>query len=380
MSSTLRPNAAVVGIGSTPFGVLTGHDSNSLAVWALGEALSDASLKASDIDGLVMHRVANYQKLCEMTGINPSFISVQPSNGRMCGVSLQIATQALMCGAAHTIAIVYGNDGRSAGARYGGAADRYDTAAEQMWFPYGMTSPGAVNALMFQRHASLYGTTTRHLAEVSVAVRHHASMNPAAVMRKPITVEDHQASKFICEPLRLLDYCLINDGGIAMILTTRDRARDLPRRPVYIRGYAQASSLAEGLVSEDFNARPMRAVKDRVHAMAGIAQSELDAVMIYDNFTPTVLFTLEGFGFCKVGESGPFVETGCLKLGGALPINTSGGHLSESYMQGWNLNIEAVRQLRGDCGERQVTGARNIQYIGAGPVSTSLIYSSEPAP
>lgn len=373
------PNVAVVGVGNTPFGVLTGYDSNALAVWALHEALREAQLDPTSIDGLVMHRVANYQKLCEMTGINPDFVSVQPSNGRMCGVSIQVAAQALMTGSARTVAIVYGNDGRSAGAKYGGSADRYDTAAEQMWFPYGMTSPGAVNALMFQRHAMLYGTTTRHLAEVAVAVRHHASLNPSAVMRKPITIDDHQNAKFICEPLRLLDYCLINDGGIAMILTTADRAKDQPRKPVYLRGFAQASSLAEGLVSDDFNAKPMRAVKERVHTMADIQQDDIDAVMIYDNFTPTVLFALEGFGFCKVGESGPYVETGCLKLGGSLPLNTSGGHLSESYMQGWNLNVEAVRQLRGECGSRQVVGARNIQYIGAGPVTTSVIYSSEPA-
>lgn len=380
MRARPRPHVAVVGVGSTPFGVLTGFDSNALAVWALHQALDDCGLTPADIDGLVMHRVANYQKLCEMTGINPDFVSVQPSNGRMCGVSLQIAAQALMTGAARTVAIVYGNDGRSAGARYGGAADRYDTAAEQMWFPYGMTSPGAVNALMFQRHAKLYGTTTRHLAEVAVAVRHHASLNPGAVMRKPITIDDHQASRFICEPLRLLDYCLINDGGVAMILTAADRASDKPKPPVYLRGFAQASSLAEGLVSDDFNATPMRAVKERVHDMAGIAQDELDAVMIYDNFTPTVLFALEGFGFCRVGESGPFVETGCLKLGASLPLNTSGGHLSESYMQGWNLNLEAVRQIRGECGARQVADAKNIQYIGAGPVTTSVIYSSEPTP
>lgn len=380
MSELARCNAAVVGIGSTPFGVIPGFDSNALAVRALHEALADAGLKPSNVDGLVMHRVANYQKLCEMTGINPDFISVQPANGRMCGVSLQIAAQALMTGAAKTIAIVYGNDGRSAGARYGGSADRYDTAAEQMWFPFGMTSPGAVSALMFQRHAKRYGTTTRQLGAISVAVRKHASMNPAAVMRKPITLDDHEASRFICEPLRLLDYCLINDGGVAMILTTDERARDRPKPPVYIRGYAQASSIAEGLVSDDFNARPMRDVKSRVHAMAGIAQDELDALMIYDNFTPTVLFALEGFGFCKVGEGGPFVENGRLELGGGLPINTSGGHLSESYMQGWNLNTEAVRQLRGECGERQVRDACNIQYIGAGPVSTSIIYSTEPNP
>ena len=349
-----------------------------MGVWALHEALADAGLTTAAIDGLVMHRVGNYQKLCEMTGINPEFVSVQPSNGRMCGISLQIAVQALMTGQAETIAVVYGNDGRSAGARYGGAADRYDTAAEQMWFPYGMTSPGAVNALMFQRHAHLYGTTSEQLGAISVAFRKHAALNPAAVLRKPITVEDHQASRFISEPLRLLDYCQINDGGVAMILTRGGLANDARHPPVYIRGVAQASSLANGLVSDDFNYEPMQKVARKVYAMAGVDRTDMDALMIYDNFTPTVLFGLEGFGFCDVGESGAFVQHGTLELGGALPCNTNGGHLSESYMQGWNLNAEAVRQVRGQCGARQVKDARLLQYIAPGPVTTSVIYGSDP--
>ncbi|GAA4326731.1 thiolase family protein [Pigmentiphaga soli] len=369
---------AVIGVGNTPYGRLPDYDSTALGAWAFHEALADAGLTAAAIDGLVMHRVGNYQKLCEMTGINPDFVSVQPSNGRMCGVSIQIAVQALMTGQAETIALVYGNDGRSAGAKYGGAADRYDTAAEQMWFPYGMTSPGAVNALMFARHAMQYGTTTEQLAAVSVAFRKHAALNPGAVMRTPITVADHQASRFICEPFRLLDYCQINDGGVAMILTRSGLARDLRHPPVYVRGVAQASSLAEGLVSDDFNRAPMQSVARKVYAMADVDRDDLDALMIYDNFTATVLFGLEGFGFCGVGEGGAFVQDGRLELGGALPTNTSGGHLSESYMQGWNLNAEAVRQIRGGCGERQVAGARLIQYIAPGPVTTSVIYGSEP--
>ena len=224
----MRSNAAIVGIGNTSYGKLPEHDSNSLAVWALKNALSDAGIDSKNIDGLVMHRVGNYQKICEMTGIDPEFISVQPSNGRMCGVSIQIAAQAIMTKQAHTIALIYGNDGRSAGATYGGSTDRYDTAAEQLWFPYGMTSPGAVNALMFQRHSELYGTSSKDLGEIAVTIRNHAILNPDAVMKKEISVEDHQNSKFICAPLRLLDYCLINDGGIAMIMTSNDRAIDYP--------------------------------------------------------------------------------------------------------------------------------------------------------
>ena len=377
MIKPMRSTAAIVGIGNTPYGKLPEHDSNSLAVWALKNALKDASINAKHIDGLVMHRVGNYQKICEMTGIDPEFVSVQPSNGRMCGVSIQIAAQAIMTGQAKTIALIYGNDGRSAGAKYGGSADRYDTAAEQLWFPYGMTSPGAVNALMFQRHCDLYGTSSRDLGEIAVTIRNHAQFNHDAVMRKPITLEDHQNSKFICAPLRLLDYCLINDGGIAMIMTSNERAKDHPKPAVYLRGFAQASSLAQGIVSEDFNWAPMNKVAKKIYPMADLNQSDLSGLMIYDNFTPTIIFGLEGFGFCKVGEAGDYVKGGRFELGGQYPLNTSGGHLSESYMQGWNLNIEAVRQIRGECGARQITNARNIQYIAPGPVTTSIIYGKE---
>jgi len=374
----MRSNAAIVGIGNTTYGNLPEHGSNSLAVWALKNALNDAGIDSKKIDGLVMHRVGNYQKICEMTGIDPEFISVQPSNGRMCGVSIQIAAQAIMTKQAKTIALIYGNDGRSAGAKYGGNTDRYDTAAEQLWFPYGMTSPGAVNALMFQRHSELYGTSSKDLGEIAVTIRNHAKFNPDAVMKKEISLEDHQNSKYICAPLRLLDYCLINDGGIAMIMTSNDRAIDYPKPPVFIRGFAQASSLAQGIVSEDFNWGPMNKVAQKVYPMADVQKSELDGLMIYDNFTPSIIFGLEGFGFCNVGEAGDYVKGNRYKLDGQYPLNTSGGHLSESYMQGWNLNIEAVRQIRGECGQRQIKNARNIQYIAPGPVTTSIIYGKEP--
>ena len=380
MSGSKRIRPAVVGVGTTTYGVLPDHDADSLGLWAMREALADCGLTVADIDGLFLHRITDYQKFVRVTGMKPRVATALPPQGRMMGVSLQMAASAIMSGAADVVAVVYGNDGRSAGARYGGKEDRYATGAEQLWFPYGMTSPGAVHALMFQRYMREFGARPEQLGAISMAFRHHASLNPHAVMRKPITLEDYLNAPFICEPLRRLDYCLINDGGVAMILTSPERARDLKQKPVYMRGYAMSSRLAEGEVSPDYGRSNMQRVASRVFPMADVKREDVDALMIYDNFTPTVLFALEGFGFCKVGEGGPFVENGRLELGGALPINTSGGHLSESYMQGWNLNTEAVRQLRGECGERQVRDARNIQYIGAGPVSTSIIYSSEPHP
>jgi acetyl-CoA acetyltransferase len=199
-------------------------------------------------------------------------------------------------------------------------------------------------------------------------------------MRERFSLAEYHASRLVCAPLRLLDYCLINDGGVALILAAAERARGLRQQPVFVRGFAQATQLAgSSFPPEDFWYAPMRKVAADLHAMSGLAPADMDALMIYDNFTPTVLFSLEGFGFCPVGESGRWVGEGHLRLGGRFPANTSGGHLSESYMQGWALNAEAVRQLRGACGERQVRDAQLVQYMAAAPVVTSIIYGSDPS-
>jgi len=374
LTSSRKDSVAVVGVGATDFGKLPTYDATSLGIWALRNAAQDAGLTLKDIDGLVFHRLTDYQKFVQITNMTPNLLTVNPGAGRMLGSSMQIAIQAILTGMVSTVAIVYGNDGSTAGARYGGKDDRYGTSSDQLWFPYGMTSPGAVHAMLYQRHAALYGTRQDQLAEISITFRKHAQLNPQAVMRKPIARDDYFEAPFIAEPLRRLDYCLINDGGVSMILTAEDRAKDLKQRPVYIRGISQVSRLAQGELPDDFGAETMQVVGQRVHAMAETTREDMDAVMIYDNFTPTVLFTLEGFGYCPRGEGGSFVEGGRLSLGGALPANTNGGHLSESYMQGWALNVEAVRQLRGELGERQVPDAELIQYMQGGPLSLSIVY------
>ena len=377
--SDLRNKVAVVGVGTTAFGKLPGNDQYDLGLMALKSALADAQLKPSDIDGLIVNRVPDYQRFGEIAGLNPRMALVTPGQGRMSGNSIEIAAMAIASGLATTVALVYGNNGRSAGDKYGGETDRYGGGGIGPWFPYGMTSPGAAHAIMFQRHMHQYGTKSEQLAAVSVAFRKHALLNPDAVMKKPMTVEDHQASPFIAEPLHLFDYCLINDGGVAIILTSAERARDRPKPPVYIRGFSQATQLAKSsLPPDDYWYGPMQKVAADVYRMADVKREDLDALMIYDNFSPTVLFALEGFGFCKPGESGEWVQGGRLELGGEYPSNTDGGHLSNSYMQGWALNVEAVRQLRGETGARQVKGARLIQYMCAAPLITSIIYGSDP--
>jgi acetyl-CoA acetyltransferase len=375
MNRALAGKVAVVGVGTTRYGKLPEYDAYDLGVWALKAALEDCGLGFDDIDGLIINRIPDYQRFGEITGINPRYITITPGQGRFSGICIQTAVAVIAAGLARAVALVYGNNGRSAGDAYGGASDAYGSGGAGLWFPYGMTSPGAFHALMMRRHMDEYGTTSDQLGTIAMTFRRHASLNPDAVMRTPFTLEEYRAARYICEPLRLLDYCLINDGGVAMILTGAERARDLKKRPVYIRGFGQAAALAGSTFPpDDYWRAPMRKVAEDVYGMAGAAAEDMDALMIYDNFTPTVLFSLEGFGFCKPGESGPWVASGKLGLGQEFPTNTSGGHLSESYMQGWALNVEAVRQVRGECGERQVRGAELVQYMTAAPVITSIIY------
>lgn len=377
MGSNPASGVAVIGAATTDFGRLEGHDATTLGIWALREAAADAGISLSDIDGLIVHRLTDYQRLIQITGMVPSVLAAMPGEGRMTSGTVQLAVQAILSGMATTVALVYGNDGRSVGARYGGTGDSYGTGADQLWAPYGMTSPGAVHAMQFQRHAERFGTTADQLGAISVTFREHALLNPSAVMRKPITLDDYRQARFICEPLRLLDYCLINDGGVAMILTRADRACDARGRPVYIRGVAQTSRIAQGEFSEDFGYGAMQSVATRIREMTGIGPNDVDALMVYDNFTPSVVFALEGFGFCGPGEAGALVAAGGLGLAGRYPANTNGGHLSESYMQGWSLNVEAVRQLRGGLGARQVSGADTVQYIQGGPLPASVVYGTE---
>ncbi|QZS59519.1 thiolase family protein [Rhodococcus opacus] len=372
--SDIKP--AVVGVGTTTFGKLPGHTAADLGAWALTEALADAGISATDVDGLVTSRVG-YESIAADMRLRPRWVSSLPAEGRMCGVAVHQAAAAIATGEAHTVALVYGNDGATARATYGGAGEAYGTATA-LTLPYGLTSPGAFYALMLQRHRHLYGTSEEQLATISMTFRGHARLNPNAVMRKPISLADYLTSRYVVEPMRLLDYCLINDGGVAMILTAGDRAHDHPKPPVHVLGIAQRAQLGNSdFPPEDFWAGAIREVGDRALAQADRIRNDIDALMIYDNFSCNVLFTLEGLGYCGIGEGGTFIQGDRLAVGGPLPTNTSGGHLSESYMQGWGISVEAIRQLRGECGDRQVHGARTIQYACASPVVSSVIYGMD---
>ena len=224
----------------------------------------------------------------------------------------------------------------------------------------------ANSAIAASRHMALYGTTSKQLGEIAVACRKHASMNPDAIMRKPITIEEHQASRWIVKPLHLLDCCLISDGGVCLIVTTKDRAKDLKQPLVLMSGMGQAYT-TQNMERDDWWYVPhQKLALDDAYKMAGVGPKDIDVAQLYDNFTLSVLLWFEHGGFCKVGESGSFVEGGRIQLGGELPINTAGGNHSESYMEGWLHLVEGVRQMRGACGERQVKGAEVCLVTGRG--------------
>jgi acetyl-CoA acetyltransferase len=243
--------------------------------------------------------------------------------------------------------------------------------------PWGLTSQGAIYALVTRRYMEETGLTSAQLGEVAVAERMFASLNPDAVMRAPINIEDYLASRPIVEPLRLLDYTIINDGGVAMIITSAELASAHGSgRAVTVAGIARSDLNTDATtfrprLLDYYHAGHAKAAA-RIYDLVGYGPSDIDAVQIYDSFSVHVPIALAGFGFARDCDVGELMATGALRPGGRLPVNTSGGHLSESYMQGWNHQVEAVRQLRGEAGARQVPGARRIQYIAdsAGKILT----------
>lgn len=372
-------SVAVVGVGNTNFGAMyrdldPERSSYIVGAYAFKEALEDAGLKKEDVDGLCVMRIPDYARMAEILGMRDLTISNNFGGaGRMAGVTLTYAAMAIHAGLATTVACVYGNDGRSVGATYGGGEGAgSDTAMYEV--PYGMTSPGASVALMYRRYQHLYGTPDNALAYLTINNRDNAALNPNAVMQSPLTLEDYHNARFISEPLRLYDYCLINDGAVCLIVTSADRARDLKQPPVYISAAANAGDISDQYTVDDFFYKGLQRMTSEVLPAAGITHQDIDLANLYDNFTPTILFTLEGLGFFEKGEAGHWVSPEKIARDGELPVNTSGGHTSESYMQGWGHLAECVRQLRHECGPRQIANAEHAIYCCAAPLSNAIVF------
>ncbi|MAW86718.1 MAG: lipid-transfer protein [Phyllobacteriaceae bacterium] len=378
--------AAVVGVGHTDWvgdwkRVRAGErpdDCYGYAAGAFRNALADAEMTRDQIDGLIVGPTTAYERMAEVLNMN-----VRWGDQADAVLSVAQACMAIETGMADVVALVYGNDQRSVGTQYGGPqAMGGDMFLSYVYHaPWGMTSQGALYALMFQRFAELYGVSERDLGHVAVAQREGSSLNPNAIQRKRITIDDYMAAPYITEPLRLFDYCLINDGGVALIIAEAEMARKLSRKPVYIEAIgrydlnAGATSLEPRLT--DFYRPAQQAVAEQIFGQSGLDPSDIDVLQVYDSFSVHVPLALEGYGYCKVGESGKFMREQGIGLAGRLPTNTSGGHLSESYMQGWNHQIECVRQARGECGDRQIGNCRRVHYTSdvAGK-AVSIIYGA----
>jgi len=375
----MKDKVAIAGVGASEQGNFPDLDEYTLALRAFSNALDDCGLSANDVDGLFVNGpgAISFVRFGEMVGIDPVVGGNFAVGGPAVGALIHHAAMLLHTGACRCVALVFGNASRTESRKFGGMTV-YNPAQEyaNSFFYYGLTSPGAASAFQARIHFETYGTTSRQLATVPVTQRTHAMLNPAAIKKEPLSVEQHQASRFVCEPLHLYDYCLINDGGVALILTTAEHARDLRRKPVMISGIGRQDTFRNSSMPNwELWRNTLPKCADMAFSMAGIDRKDVDALMIYDSFSINIWIALETFGYCGEGEAGDYTQGGRIALGGELPVNTHGGHLSDSYMQGWLHQVEAVRQLRGDCGPRQVTDARIIQYICRANLGNSIIYS-----
>ncbi len=384
----LKDQTAIARVGNSAYGRRLMRSPIDLAADAIANALDDAGLARDDLDGLAVSFGspigADGDSIAPLLGLNLRAFTQTWAHGRFTASCIQWAALIVSAGMASAVACMasvsfsgirrpkMGGSGDREGAREGGGAHGQDPL-------YGMTTPGAGAALVARRYFERYGANSRQLAAIPVAFRKHAALNPNAIMREPFGVDQHQGSRMVCEPLHLLDYCLINDGAACVIVTSAERARDLRKVPVYIAGMQPLPAGREefiwaypGLGVAQQTTFDYVAGLQPVYKMADITPRELDAFFSYDAFSILPWIALERFGVCKPGEAAAFTQDGRIELGGELPINTNGGLLSEGHIMGWNHQVEIVRQLRGESGPRQIRDARIIQWANA--YGDSLIY------
>lgn len=366
---SLKDRTAIVGLGYTVQGTLPGRSALSFYIEAVRNAIADAGLKPRDIDGLIIQpcptdpRITAFGLAQEM-GLNLRFGADQQVQGASAWAIVQHAAMAIDAGLCDHCLCAFADTSKSAPA---GGANVYQRA----WgddAAYGFFSVAAGYAMIARRYMHEYGVTSRQFGAVSVTFRKHAAMNPRAQMRIPITIEDHQKSRWVVEPLHLLDCCLVSDGGRALIVTGAERARSLRQPPVYIMGMGQGHPFNDPLRRDVLTVTGAAKSGKTAFGMAGISAADVDVLALYDAFSFIVPLQIEDLGFCRKGEGAGFVQEGRIGLGGQIPTNTSGGLLSEVYLQGWVGTHEAVSQLRGDCGVRQVAGAEIALSTSSGGV------------
>lgn len=368
---SLRGETAVVGVGLTEFGGLPGHSHMEIMAKAIDKAITDAGIHKDEIDGIFS---ANFVEMltpltvAEYLGINPTYMDGTNTGGSVFVNSMQSAAAALSLGLCNVALICYGSNSATGPFTHPPAMH----TVEDVYRPRNPITPYALAA---NRHMHEFGTSKEQLAEVAVSARAWAQLNPAATMRDPLSVEDVVNARMIVDPLGKFDCCLISDGGAAMIMVRKDRAQDFPKKPVYMLGVGSRTD--HNLIScmPDLTTTAAKEAAAAAFAMAGVSPADIDVVELYDAFTINTILFLEDMGFCEKGEGGAFVSNGNIAPGGSLPVNTNGGGLSCVHpgMYGMFLMIEAVQQLRGECGERQVDNAKLAACNGSGGFLASQV-------
>ena len=372
-------DAAIVGIGSSAFGRGLPDSQLRLAAVAFRNALSDSGLQRRDVDGLSIHLGwplgPDYDRIAEGFGLDIRYVNQSWLHGRFVTNALQHAALAVSAGLADVVACVTAVSFTRERGFLGGPGDiegnREEGSTHGEAPPYGLTAPAGGAAIAMQRYMHVHGATSAQLAAVPIAMRNHARKNPRAIMREPLTLATHQSSRMVADPLRLFDCCLISDGAAVVLIARGDRARDLRQKPVRIVGMQGTRAgrdefifapRALGINQQSARRAAARPVDLEAFAQAGVAREDVQGFYTYDAFSPLVLFALERFGYCGPGEAAAWVQDGRIELGGTLPINTSGGLLSEAHVAGWNSICEMVRQLRGEAGASQIAGAKVLQW------------------
>jgi acetyl-CoA acetyltransferase len=369
-------DTAIAGLGMTELGKVYGRSPRRLAADAVRAAAADADLPLADLDGLIVSTGLSGSPGIELAGAlglrDLRLLTQMNSYGATAVAMVSYAAAAIQSGAASAVACVFA-DAPLRPERSSGAAYHRDAAEWQgyggLQAALGFRSVNAFYALAARRHMERYGTTSEQLGAIAVATRAWAAGNPLAQMREPISLQDHQDSRWVVEPLHLLDCCLVSNGGIAVIVTSAERARDLARPPVHVWGWAQGHPGRTMVRGGDFGLTTGAVLSGpAAMKMAGITTADVDVCQIYDCYTFTVLVTLEDYGFCAKGEGGAFAASGALGPGGSLPVNTGGGQLSAYYMWGMTPLSEAVIQARGHGGDRQAPRNEVILVSGNGGI------------
>ncbi|MER6669260.1 lipid-transfer protein [Amycolatopsis japonica] len=387
---TLSGRAAIAGIGATEFSKDSGRSELRLAAEAVSSALKDAGLTPSDVDGLVSFTMDGNSEIAvarELGIPELKFFSRIHYGGGAAAATVQQAAMAVATGVADVV-VAYRAFNERSGMRFGqvssAAAGQVNSSGvdNAFHYPMGIATPAATVAMLARRYMHEYGATSEDFGRVAVVDRARAATNPKAwFYGKPITLEEHQASRWVAEPLHLLDCCQESDGGVALVIVSAERARDLPHRPAVIAAAAQGSGPDQYVMTsyyrDDLPALPeMGVVGRQLWEQSGLGPGDMDLAVLYDHFTPYVLMQLEELGFCGKGEAKDFISGGTLELDGKLPLNPHGGQLGEAYIHGMNGIAEGVRQLRGDAVNQVDGAARVLVTAGTGVPTSGLVLTA----